>query len=139
MSNGVKALAAHQRMLKRAARVHAREGGLVRIAAQLGAYPLPRLCAAAGLPPLVPEHRFAPPRRWKFDFAMIAERIAVEIEGGSWSGGRHTRGDGFLKDMEKYNAAVLLGWRVLRYSPRQMGNAVRDLSAMVHGIKVRET
>lgn len=53
-------------------------------------------------------------RRWRFDYALPAERVAWEIEGGHWSGGRHTRGDGFEKDIEKYNHATLLGWRVIR-------------------------
>lgn len=63
---------------------------------------------------------FAPPRRWRFDYAWSAKKIAVEIEGGVWSGGRHTRGSGFVKDMEKYNAAGRLGWRVFRFTPQQL-------------------
>lgn len=62
------------------------------------------------------EFRFAPPRRWRFDVAFPLRRIAVEIEGGIWTGGRHTRGSGFQADMQKYNEAALLGWRVLRVS-----------------------
>jgi hypothetical protein len=46
--------------------------------------------------------------------------VALEVEGGIWTGGRHTRGSGFMKDMEKYNEATLLGWRVLRCTPRQV-------------------
>ena len=69
---------------------------------------------ALKLPEPVREYRFAPPRRWKFDFAWLDLLLAVEIEGGTWSGGRHTRGAGFEKDCEKYCEAVLLGWRVLR-------------------------
>lgn len=69
--------------------------------------------AAAG-PELVPEYRFAPPRRWRFDFAHIESRVSIEIEGGTWNGGRHTRGRGFEADCEKYNTATLNGWRVFR-------------------------
>ena len=74
-----------------------------------------------GLTPTL-EHRFAPPRRWRFDIAFMDERIAVEIEGGAWTRGRHTRGAGFIGDMEKYNAAVIHGWRLLRFTPDQVMN-----------------
>jgi len=64
----------------------------------------------------VTEYQFAPPRRWRFDVAIPNEKIAIELEGGIFTGGRHTRGVGFLNDMEKYNAATALGWRVLRFA-----------------------
>jgi very-short-patch-repair endonuclease len=67
-----------------------------------------------------PEHRFAPPRRWRFDLAFPDHKLAIEIEGGAFTRGRHTRGAGFIKDMEKYNTATLLGWRLLRFTPQQV-------------------
>lgn len=42
--------------------------------------------------------------------------IAVEIEGGSWINGRHTRGKGYRNDCEKYLEAAILGWTVLRFT-----------------------
>lgn len=60
------------------------------------------------------EYPFHPERRWRFDFAWPDKRVAVEIEGGVWSGGRHTRGAGFIEDCQKYNNAAALGWRVFR-------------------------
>lgn len=51
---------------------------------------------------------------WRFDFAWPDHELAVEIEGGIWAGGRHTRGRGFMEDCRKYNEATLMGWRVLR-------------------------
>ena len=62
------------------------------------------------------EYRFAPPRRWRFDIAFVEKRIAVEAEGGTWTGGRHVRGSGFEKDAEKYNEAAIMGWKVLRFT-----------------------
>lgn len=72
------------------------------------------------------EYRFHPVRLWRFDFAWPGKRLAVEVEGGVYSGGRHTRGSGFMGDMAKYNEAALLGWRVLRFATSQ----VRDGSAV---------
>ena len=68
----------------------------------------------AGVPPHETEFRFHPVRQWRFDFAWPEHRVALEVEGGVWNSGRHTRGSGFIGDCEKYNAAAVLGWRVLR-------------------------
>ncbi len=65
----------------------------------------------------VKEYRFHPVRRWRFDYAIPSHKIALEVEGGVWTGGRHTSPKGFLGDIEKYNAATLLGWRVFRTTP----------------------
>ena len=72
----------------------------------------------AYLPVAVPEWIFAQPRKWRFDYAWPEYKIALEVEGGIWTRGRHTRGAGFLKDIEKYNAAAALGWLVLRTTPK---------------------
>ena len=66
------------------------------------------------------EHRFAPPRRWRFDFAWPLLMLALEVEGGAYSGGRHTTGAGFTNDCEKANEALCLGWRVLRVTGQQV-------------------
>lgn len=80
------------------------------------------LFRAFGLPLPETEYRFAPPRRWRFDYAWPAHKVALEVEGGVWTGGRHVSGAGFVKDMEKYNAAAVAGWRVLRCQPRDLKN-----------------
>ncbi|WP_202406091.1 hypothetical protein [Hufsiella ginkgonis] len=69
---------------------------------------------------LVMEFRFDEKRQWRFDYANEEIKLAIEQEGGVWSGGRHTRGAGYVADMEKYNAAALLGWTVIRRTPQQM-------------------
>jgi len=77
------------------------------------------------------EFKFHPKRKWRFDYAWPKLKIAFEQEGGTWIAGRHNRGTGFIKDMEKYNNAVLLGWRVLRYTPQQLlANAIDDLRTL---------
>lgn len=68
----------------------------------------------------VAEYVFAPPRRWRFDWAWPNKKVAVEQEGGIWIAGRHSRGAGMMKDMEKYNEAALRGWRVFRFTPQQL-------------------
>jgi very-short-patch-repair endonuclease len=92
------------------------------------------LAKANKLPIPEKEYRFCPERRWRFDYAYPDVKIAIEQEGGAYSGGRHTRGSGFIKDMEKYNKAVMLGWRVLRYTPDQMlDEAIIDLKELFCG------
>jgi very-short-patch-repair endonuclease len=69
---------------------------------------------------VVQEHRFHSTRKWRFDYCLPDKMIAIEQEGGAHTRGRHTRGEGFIKDMEKYNTAATLGWIVLRFTPEQM-------------------
>ena len=74
------------------------------------------------MPAPAPEYKFHPRRRWRFDMAWPDEMLAVEIEGGVWSGGRHTTGAGFSADCEKYNEASLLGWRIIRVTGDHIEN-----------------
>jgi len=70
---------------------------------------------AWGMPPPVTEYRFDKTRLWRIDYAWSDIKLAVETEGGIWTRGRHTRGGGFKKDMEKYNQLSIQGWTLLRY------------------------
>lgn len=72
------------------------------------------------LPEPESEYHFARPRKWRFDLCWPERHLAVEVEGGGFIGGRHSQGVGLAKDTEKYNEALLLGWRVLRVTPAQI-------------------
>lgn len=73
-----------------------------------------------GIPAPLKEHRFDQVRMWRFDFAWPAQKAALEVEGGVWVNGGHNRGSGFMKNMEKYNAATLQGWRVVKCVPETL-------------------
>ena len=79
------------------------------------------------------EFKFHPDRKWRADFHIVGHMLLVEVEGGIWSGGRHTRAKGYIGDMEKYNAAVALGYRVLRFSTEQVksGFAINGILGLV--------
>ena len=80
-----------------------------------------------GIPEPDTEHRFCE-RRWRFDYAWPAHMVALEVEGGAWTQGRHVRGKGYINDMHKYNRATLDGWRVFRTTPDElMTNATAEM------------
>lgn len=86
----------------------------------------PKLCLPF-LPPSwqpISEFKFSPDRKWRFDYAWPEFKLALEVEGGVWSQGRHTRGSGFVADMSKYNEATCLGWRILRVQPKDLNTAL---------------
>lgn len=70
------------------------------------------------------EHKFHPERKWRADFLLVDEAHAanwlVEVDGGSWIGGRHTSGSGFEADCLKLCEAAILGYRTLRVTPRMV-------------------
>ena len=83
-----------------------------------------------GIVPPKEEYRIYPPKLregrtklvpWRIDFAFPSVKVAVEIEGGTFSRGRHVRPKGYQDDMEKYNYICgELGWRILRYTPQKV-------------------
>jgi len=97
---------------------------------------LDRQCELSGLPVPRPEFQFAKaldavelkaigqvkPRKWAIDWAWSDERLGLEVEGGIFMQGRHSRGVGALGDFEKYNALALMGWRLLRVTPRDVAS-----------------
>ena len=79
-----------------------------------------RLCVEAGLPEPVAEYRFHGVGMWGIELAWVDQKVGLEIDGGIWSGGRHTRGAGWLKDTEKLNTLACMGWRMLRCTPSDL-------------------
>lgn len=91
--------------------------------------PFPMACRAIGLPSPTPEYQFALPRKWAFDWCWPDRMLALEVEGGLYGRGKacpvchrkapgaHSSIERMVKDLEKYNEAALLGWRVLRGQP----------------------
>ena len=78
------------------------------------------------------EQTLIPGRRFRFDF-LVGQSLIAEVEGGTWRGGRHTTGAGFQKDCEKYNLAVEMGYRVLRFTSNMApsGDAAQQIERIV--------
>ena len=66
------------------------------------------------------EYRFDPDRRWRFDWAWVQQRVALEVNGGVWIAGRHSRGRGQIADYEKWSEAAAQGWRMIHVIPDQL-------------------
>lgn len=79
----------------------------------------------------VQEFCFHPKRKWRFDLAIPEHKIACEYEGLMSAKSRHTTVTGFSGDAEKYNEAVILGWRVLRYTALNYQNMRNDLEQLL--------
>lgn len=84
------------------------------------------------------EWYFHPERKWRFDYALPELKIAIEIDGGLFSGGRHSGGMGQKKDMEKMNAAASAGWLVFHYIPDEKFS-MEMRSEVGAAIKLRST
>lgn len=96
------------------------------------------LFAAQRLPMPTPEYVFAAPRKFRADYAWPEQKILLEVDGGVWTGGRHTRGGGFLSDHEKGNLAAMLGWRVFKTTPSDFNKGRGDVWEMLRTVLVPE-
>lgn len=77
---------------------------------------------------MVREYKFIEGRRFRFDFAWPELWVAVEVEGINHAGTRHQRIKGYTDDCRKYNAAAMLGWRVLRFPQPMLKGAGDDIA-----------
>ena len=88
--------------------------------------------ASLGLRPVI-EFKFHPARKWRIDLFLEEYKIGIEIEGGTWGKSRHTTGTGYRKDLEKYNQAAIMGFRVLRYTPDMIDQMQQDVANLIQG------
>ena len=79
------------------------------------------------------EYEFAAPRKYRADFHIPALNLLIEVEGGIWNDGAHTRGKHFESDAAKYNLATKLGFSLLRYTTQMVerGDAIRDIMGLL--------
>ena len=83
------------------------------------------------------EYRFHAVRRWRFDLAIPRRGVGVEIEGGIFTQGRHVRGAGYKRDMQKYNEAARSGWRLLRFTPQDVKEGIA-VCQIIEALEVTE-
>ena len=67
---------------------------------------------------LYTEHQFSR-RKFRFDFCCPVSKVAIEINGGTWSNGGHSTGQGIQSDYEKLNLAGMQGWQVFQLTPEK--------------------
>lgn len=68
----------------------------------------------------VAQYQFCPTRKWRCDWAFVESRLIVEIEGGLWTGGGHSRGSGVKRDIERSNWMAANDWRLLRFTTNEL-------------------
>ena len=100
-------------------------------------YPLVTLCRQTRIAEPVPEYRFHPTRKWRFDYCWPLHMLALEVNGGVWTQGRHTRGQGAIDDMEKMSEAAIMGYRVLYCTPEELDNGIA-LDRVIRALTDRE-
>ncbi len=77
------------------------------------------------------EFKFHDTRKFRFDYCIPAEKIAIEYEGIYSEKSGHTGTTGYSKDVTKYNLALICGWRVLRYTADNYLNVGTDLEKLL--------
>jgi len=75
------------------------------------------------------EYRFDPDRQWRSDFAIPAFRILIEYEGGIFlQRGAHNSPAAIHRDIEKYQRAQELGYRVIRVTALTYTTVLKTLN-----------
>jgi len=79
----------------------------------------------------VEEATFHPTRKWRFDVAISPLKIAIEYNGVFSAKSRHLTAVGHSGDTDKLNAAQVLGWVVLQYTPLTYKNFANDIEQLI--------
>lgn len=84
------------------------------------------------------EYRFHPERKWRFDWCIESLKLAIEFEGSIFNpNGDHRSVKGISRDIEKYNTAQILGWKVLRFTAQNYRTLIQCLDThyknFIHG------
>jgi len=75
---------------------------------------------------LVEEHKFSH-RKFRFDWCIPEQKIAIEYNGIMSRKSRHTTVGGYSRDMTKINLAQSLGWIVYQYTPLNYEDIINDI------------
>ena len=86
---------------------------------------------APDAPSPVSEYRFDSVRRFRLDYAWPEQRVGVELQGGTYTQGRHTRGPGYDADCVKANLLASHGWRVYRVTASMLRDDPEGVVRMV--------
>ena len=78
----------------------------------------------------VAQYPFCPGRKYRFDVAFPSLMLAIEVEGGAHGIRRQ-----YQHDCERSNMALLLGWKVFRFTPADVesGKAIDTILALLAG------
>ncbi|EHU1259125.1 hypothetical protein A1E07_RS06985 [Acinetobacter baumannii] len=65
------------------------------------------------------ESKFQPihTKHWRFDFHIVKLRLLIEIEGGPWSGGRGGKLSNKAWNLDRYDLAEEMGYKIERFHP----------------------
>lgn len=66
-----------------------------------------------------PEYEFSDDRKWRIDFAWPGPKVGVEVDGFGFG---HQAISALTENHVKQNAAVEDGWKILRYTSKQLGS-----------------
>ncbi len=101
----------------------------------------------AQLPPPERDYLFYPGRRWRFDFCWVPQHLAVEIEGGIIRNRKgiwvtthgHASANRYMSDIEKYNAAAVMVFCLLRFPGPlvENGTGIREVNQWFAAIPER--